>query len=89
MTLNETPMALIKILAIIISTTIITRLVAFLMTKMERFKKEVIASPCFDFVRKMHDNFNDFINSKIVPIEGDLVSISLAANAHMFSCVNS
>lgn len=41
---------------------------------MERFKKEVIASPCFDEVRKMHNNFNDFINSKIVPIEGDLVN---------------
>ena len=43
MTLNETPMALIKILVIIISTTIITRLVAFLMTKMERFKKDMTA----------------------------------------------
>lgn len=42
-TLNEIPMALIKILAIIISTTIITRLVAFLITKMQRFKNDMTA----------------------------------------------
>lgn len=40
---------------------------------MERFKKEVIASPCFDEVRKSRPDFNEFISSKIVPIEGDLV----------------
>ena len=42
-TLNEIPMALIKILAILISTTIITRLVAFLITKMQRFKNDMTA----------------------------------------------
>ena len=42
-TLNEIPMALIKILVIIISTTIITRLVAFLITKMQRFKNDMTA----------------------------------------------
>jgi len=44
---------------------------------MERFKKEVIGSPCFDVIRKFHTNFNDFINSKIVPIEGDLLKDGL------------
>lgn len=42
-TLNEIPMALIKILVIIISTTIITRLVAYLITKMQRFKNDMTA----------------------------------------------
>lgn len=42
-TLNEPTMALIKILAIILLTTIITRSVAFLMNKMQRFKKDMTA----------------------------------------------
>ena len=42
-TLNEIPISLIKILAILISTTIITRLVAYLITKMQRFKNDMTA----------------------------------------------
>ncbi len=41
--LNEPSMTLIEILLIIIITTIITRLVAFLMNKMQRFKKDMTA----------------------------------------------
>ena len=40
---------------------------------MERFKKEVLGSKCFERVRKLRDNFDDFVNTKIRPVEGDLV----------------
>ena len=40
---------------------------------MERFKKEVLGSKCFDNVRKLNSNFDEFVNAKIRPVEGDLV----------------
>ena len=40
-TLNDTPITLVYILIIIILTTIITRIVAFLMNRMDRFKKDM------------------------------------------------
>lgn len=42
-TLDENTVALIKILLIILIATLLTRLVAFLMNKMERFKKDMTA----------------------------------------------
>ena len=42
-TLDENTMAFIKLLLIIIAPSILTRLVAFLMNKMERFKKDMTA----------------------------------------------
>lgn len=39
----------------------------------ERFKKEIIESPCFDNLRKKHTDFDAFIDRMIVPIAGDLV----------------
>ena len=40
---------------------------------MERFKKEVLGSKCFDLVRKQNPQFDDFVNRVIRPVEGDLV----------------
>ena len=43
---------------------------------MERFKKEILGSPCFDRVRKTRTNFDEFILKKIVPISADLVNLN-------------
>jgi hypothetical protein len=40
---------------------------------MERFKKEILGSQCFDKVRKQYHNFDEFINAHVKPISGDLV----------------
>lgn len=40
---------------------------------MERIKREVFDSRCFDQLRKMYPNFNEIIDRKIVPVEGDIV----------------
>ena len=40
----------------------------------ERFKKEIIESPCFDKLRKARPDFDAFIDSMIHPIAGDLVN---------------
>jgi fatty acyl-CoA reductase len=35
----------------------------------ERFKKEIVSSPCFDRLRRIHENrFDDFIESKVLPM---------------------
>lgn len=39
---------------------------------MERFKKEVLGSQCFDVLRKSSPNFQELISSKIQTIPGDL-----------------
>jgi len=41
---------------------------------MERFKKEVLGSRCFDRVRSLNPNFDEYVSKKIRPVEGDLVS---------------
>jgi hypothetical protein len=40
---------------------------------MERFKKEILGSQCFDKARKQHYNFDEFINTHVKPVSGDLV----------------
>lgn len=40
---------------------------------MERFKKEISESPCFDKLRKIHPNFDEIIDRIVHPIAGDLV----------------
>jgi hypothetical protein len=40
---------------------------------MERFKKEVLGSQCFDRVKKKIPNFDDYINTHVRPVSGDLV----------------
>jgi fatty acyl-CoA reductase len=44
---------------------------------MERFKKEILGSECFDRVRSFIKNFDDFIEKKIVLIKGRLKQIDL------------
>ena len=35
----------------------------------ERFKKEIVSSPCFDRLRALYENqFEDFIDSKVKPM---------------------
>lgn len=41
---------------------------------MERAKKEIFSSQIFDGLRSQHPNFMAFIDQKIVPVEGDIVS---------------
>lgn len=44
----------------------------------ERFKKEVLDSPCFDIIRDRHGPaFTTFINEKILPISGDVLKDGL------------
>ena len=40
----------------------------------ERFKKEIIESPCFDKLRKIRPDFDAFIDSMVHPIAGDMVN---------------
>lgn len=40
---------------------------------MERMKREIFSSLCFDVVKKQHENFMAFIDAKIEPVEGDIV----------------
>jgi len=44
---------------------------------MERFKKEILGSKCFDRVRKQVSNFDQLIDQKIRPVEGDLLKDGL------------
>jgi len=44
---------------------------------LERFKKEVIGSPCFDRVKKERKDFDEYINKNLIPIEGDLLKEGL------------
>ena len=44
---------------------------------MERFKKEILESFCFDRLRKIHNNSNDWCLNKVIPIEGDLLKKNL------------
>ncbi|CDW80559.1 male sterility protein [Stylonychia lemnae] len=44
---------------------------------MDRVKREILQSPCFDVVRKM-PQYDEIINSKIFPIEGDITKDNLA-----------
>ena len=41
----------------------------------ERFKKEIIESPCFDKLRKARPDFDAWIDSVVYPIAGDMVFI--------------
>jgi len=40
---------------------------------MERLKREILESQCFDNVKKEHPDFLSFVETKIEPIEGDIV----------------
>lgn len=40
---------------------------------MERLKREIFESQCFDYVKKEHPDFLSFVESKIEPVEGDIV----------------
>ena len=44
---------------------------------MERAKKEIFSSQIFDGLRGQHPDFMGFIDQKIVPVEGDIVSLFL------------
>ena len=44
---------------------------------MERAKKEIFSSQIFDGLRSQHPDFMGFIDRKIVPVEGDIVSQAL------------
>ena len=46
---------------------------------MDRIKREILQSPCFDDVRAMKD-YESIINSKIIPIEGDITKENMAIN---------
>lgn len=39
---------------------------------LERIKREILASPCFDRVKDLYPNFQSIIDSKLVPVEGDI-----------------
>jgi fatty acyl-CoA reductase len=40
----------------------------------ERFKKEILDTPCFDNLRERYGiHFWDFIGEKVVPVEGDVL----------------
>ena len=41
----------------------------------ERFKKEILESPCFDKLKKIRPDFDAFVDAMICPIAGDLVII--------------
>ena len=40
----------------------------------ERFKKEILESPCFDKIRRQKQNFDDYLDKLIQPIAGDMVN---------------
>lgn len=44
---------------------------------MDRVKREILQSQCFDNVRKM-PNFDQIVLNKIIPIEGDITKDNLA-----------
>lgn len=44
---------------------------------MERFKKEVLGSKCFDRVKKKIPNFDEYINTHVRPVSGDLLEENL------------
>lgn len=44
---------------------------------MERFKKEILGSQCFNNVKKIHPNFDEFISKHIKAISGDLLEDGL------------
>ena len=45
----------------------------------ERFKKEILDSPCFDIIRERHGPaFTSFVNEKVRPIAGDVLKEGLA-----------
>lgn len=44
---------------------------------MERFKKEVLGSRCFDRVRAQNPTFDEYVSKKIRPIAGDLLKDGL------------
>jgi len=39
----------------------------------ERFKKTILGRACFDRLRKLNPNFDEFVSQKIVTIAGDVV----------------
>lgn len=45
---------------------------------MDRVKREILQSKCFDLVREQQPNFNEIIDKKIFPIEGDINIDNLA-----------
>jgi thioester reductase-like protein len=48
----------------------------------ERFKREVLGSQCFDRLRKeIGANFDQFILDKIKPIEGDMLKENIGLSA--------
>lgn len=44
---------------------------------MERVKKEIFQSPMYDLIKSQHEDFMAFIDEKIIPVEGDIVSRAL------------
>lgn len=46
----------------------------------ERMRKEIIDSPIFDRLRAREANFDSFIQTKLHPIEGDMIQEGLALN---------
>ena len=44
---------------------------------MDRIKNEILSSPCFDELKSLHADFMEFAQSKIVPVEGDLIAEGL------------
>ena len=56
----------------------------------ERFKKEILDSPCFDLIRDRHGpDFAAFVASKVHPIEGDVLKDGLDLSPGDFELVTS
>ena len=45
---------------------------------MDRIKNEILNSYCFSLLKKKHSDFMSFAESKIIPVQGDLVQENLA-----------
>jgi hypothetical protein len=45
---------------------------------MDRVRREIFGSPCFDLVKAQYPDFNQVIDEKIFPIEGDITQDNLA-----------
>ena len=48
---------------------------------MDRVREEILSSFCFAEVKNLHDDFQAFAESKLVPIEGDLTAEGLGFSA--------
>lgn len=53
----------------------------------ERFKKEIIESPCFDKLRKIHSDFDAFVDKMIHPVAGDLVIYLLLLHFYVYNTI--